>query len=393
MRKSYKYRIYPTESQTSNLENQFSMCRYLYNWSLDERIQAYENEKKSISYKEQQNALPALKAEKPWFKGVYSQVLQDVLKRLDKGFQAFFARIKAGDAAPADRPGFPKFKKKGQWNSITYPQFKFLPENGRLTVPKVGDIKIQYHREIPENAKIKTLTIRKEGTKWFVSFSIEMPFEIERKPVKSAIGIDLGLIFFYKASDGSEVFVPKFFRKSQDKLKKLQRKLSNATKRSPRYYKLLRAVQRTHHKIKNQRLDFLHKTANELLEKSDAIVLEDLNTKGMSKRPKPKQNEDGSYAKNGASRKAGLNKSILDAGWYSFRQILEYKADMLGKKVEAVAPHYTSQKCSGCGEIVRKSLSTRTHKCDNCGLIMDRDENAANNILRLGTESLGLSNP
>jgi putative transposase len=258
-------------------------------------------------------------------------------------------------------------------------------------VPKVGEIKTQYHREIPHNAKIKTLTVSKEGTKWFVSFSVEIPHEIEPKPIKSAIGIDLGLIYFYKASDGSEVKVPKHFRKSQGKLKKLQRKRSNAKKRSERYYKLLRAVQRVHHKIKNQRLDFLHKTAHCLLEKADAVILEDLNTKGLSRRPKPRPNDDGSYAPNGASRKAGLNKSILDASWDSFKLILEYKASFLGKKVEAVAPHYTSQKCSSCGEIVKKSLSTRTQRCTECGLVMDRDENAAVNVLGLGMGFLGFA--
>lgn len=386
MRRSYKYRIYPTKSQASNLENQFSMCRYLYNWSLEERIQKYEKEEKSVTYRDQSKKLPELKAEKPWFKGVYSQVLQDVLNRLDGSFQSFFSRVKEGN-----NPGFPKFKKKGQWDSITYPQFRSLPENKKLKIPKVGDIKIQYHRSIPYNAKIKTLTVKKEGARWFVSFSIEIPFEIERKPVKSAIGIDLGLIFFYKASDGSEVFAPKFFRKSEDKLKKLQKRLSKAEKLSPRYHKTLRAVQKTHHKIKNQRLDFLHKTANDLLKKSDAVMIENLNIKGMIKRAKPKQDNENSLSLNRSIRKSGLNKSILDASWYSFRQILEYKADALGKTVKTVAPHYTSQKCCGCGEIVKKSLSTRTHKCYNCGLVMDRDENAANNILGLGLESLGIS--
>ena len=122
VRKSYKYRIYPTKSQVTNIENQFSMCRYLYNWNLAERIEIYAKEKETVSYNQQQNNLPSLKKEKPWFKSVYSQTLQDVLKRLDKGYKAFFRRMKKGE-----NPGFPKFKKRGQWNSITYPQYSKIP--------------------------------------------------------------------------------------------------------------------------------------------------------------------------------------------------------------------------------------------------------------------------
>ncbi|MCP4748653.1 MAG: helix-turn-helix domain-containing protein, partial [Desulfobacteraceae bacterium] len=152
IRKSFKYRIYPTKSQITALENQFSMCRYLYNWNLQERIETYEKERLSVTYNQQQNKLPELKKQRPWFKSVYSQVLQDVLKRLDKGFQSFFQRTKQGGI-----PGFPKFKKKGQWNSITYPQYKKHPAD-IISVPKVGDIKMRYHRPIGESAKVKTLT-------------------------------------------------------------------------------------------------------------------------------------------------------------------------------------------------------------------------------------------
>ena len=192
MRSSFKYRIYPTRAQVSNLENQFSMCRHLYNWSLEDRKQTYETRKITVTYQTQQNALPALKEKKPWYKGVYSQVLQDVLKRVEKGYQAFFRRVKLGET-----PGFPKFKKKGQWSSITYPQFSSRSSEGNLTVLKVGALKIKCHREIPKNANVKTLTILKEGGKWFVSFSVEYEFHIELKDVQTVLALDLGLIDFY----------------------------------------------------------------------------------------------------------------------------------------------------------------------------------------------------
>lgn len=385
MRKAYKYRIYPSQSQKNNLENQFSMCRHLYNWSLKERMEVYEKEKKSLSYYDQANQLPQLKKEKPWFKGVNAQALQDVLRRLDKGFKAFFRRLKEGDT-----PGFPKFKKNGQWFSITFPQDVKLPFNGVAYVPKLGDVKIKCHRKIPDSAKIKTLTISKEGTKWFASFSVDdSSLDVELKPVQAAVGIDLGLIDFYYGSDGSQVSAPKFFRKKEKQLQNLQRRLSKTEKRTPKYLKLLNAVKKVHFKIRCQRQDFLHKTALNLIAKFDAVVVEKLNIKNMLKKPKPKQDENGNYLPNGASAKSGLSKSISDVGWYQFIQILKHKAETFGKRIVEVNPKFTSQNCSQCGIIVQKGLSTRTHCCPNCGFTSHRDHNASLNILGLGLQSLG----
>ena len=155
--------------------------------------------------------------------------------------------------------------------------------------------------------------------------------------------------------------------------------------------KILRAIQKCHYKIKCQRNDFLHKTANDLLAKADLIVFEKLNIKNMTKKPKVKKDPDSDgFLPNGASAKAGLNKSISDAGWGKFLTFLKYKAEILGKQTVGVKPVYTSQICSGCGEIVKKSLSVRTHKCPHCKLVLNRDHNAAINILRLGLQSLGL---
>ena len=385
VRKSGKYRIYPRKSQISNMENQFSMCRHLYNWSLAERKETYENDMETITYHNQAVQLPALKKERPWYKGVYSQVLQDVLKRLDKGYKAFFRRVKAGET-----PGFPKFKKRGQWNSITYPQYQKAP-GSVIQVPKVGNIKMVYHRAIPDNAEIKTLTITKEGGKWFACFSFELSLEIEPKQdVLPSIGIDLGLKDFLYTSNDTHVPVPKYLRAKEKQLKRLQRRLSEATKRSKQYYKILKALQKCHYRIKCRRNDFLHKTANALLNTSDSIFHEALKIQNMTRKPKPKQDEDGAYVPNGASAKAGLNKSIADAGWGQFLDILKYKTLETGKALLAVPPHYTSQICSSCGNMVKKSLSVRTHRCD-CGFVANRDHNAALNILRIGMDTLQAS--
>ena len=302
------------------------MCRYLYNWSLSERIEEFQNSENTISYNIQQNNLPELKKERPWFKSVHSQVLQDVLRRLDNGYQTFFRRVKNGETS-----GFPKFRKRGQWNSITYPQYSSFPSS-HINVSKVGIVKIVYHREIPQEASIKTLTIIKESCKWF----------------------------------------------------------AKAKKRSPKYHKLLRAIQKCHYKIRCQRNDFLYKTANDLLKFADIICHENLNSQNMSRRPKPITDENGKFLPNRALIKAGLNKSINDAGWYKFLLQLKYKAIEQGKQSISVPPHYTSQKCSACGKIVKKSLSVRTHRC-SCGFVANRDHNAALNILRIGLDTLAAS--
>ncbi|MCP4748672.1 MAG: transposase [Desulfobacteraceae bacterium] len=230
LRKFFKYRIYPTKFQISMLENQFSMCRYLYNWNLQDRIDTYKKDNISVTYNDQANKLPELKNQRPWFKSVYSkfiyyQVLQDVLKRLDKGFQSFFQRTKQGGI-----PGFAKFKKKGQWNSITYPQNKKHPSD-IISAPKVGDIKMRCHHPIGESAKVKTLTITKDADKWFACFSVEHTLGIEPKQdVSTAIGIDLGLKDFVYASDRDSMPAPRYLRKREKQLKRLQRRLCRAKK-------------------------------------------------------------------------------------------------------------------------------------------------------------------
>lgn len=388
LRKTFKYRIYPTISQVSKLENQFSMCRHLYNWNLHERKEAYKEDKKTISYIDQQNKLPELKKERPWFKSVHSQVLQDVLRRLDNAYKAFFRRVKE-EGFDKDAPGFPKFKKRGQWDSITFPQYQRHPENGKIKVSGFGEVKIVYHRDIPETAKIKTLSIVKEADRWFACFSVEMNIRQEPKQaLLPPIGVDVGLHDFYYDSNGFHVDIPQFFRKGAKQLARLQRRLAKATKRTKKYRKLQKAIEKCHYRIKCRRNDFLHKTANNLLRISDTVFHEDLTINNMVRKPKPKQDEAGRYLPNGAAAKGGLNKSILDAGWGRFFIFLHYKSVSLGKLVFAVPPHYTSQICSACGEIVKKSLSTRTHVCNFCGFSANRDHNAAMNILRIGMDTI-----
>jgi len=390
IRKTYKYRIYPTKAQQTRLENIFSMCRHLYNWSLQERKEAYEQEGRSLSWYEQKRKLPELKRERPWFKGVHSQVLQDVLQRLDEAYQNFFRRVKSGETS-----GYPKFKKRGQWHSITYPQYTKRPSE-TIRVSKVGAIKVVMHREILEEADIKTLTIRKEGGKWFACFSVELTLkpepESDKEPKQDLppVAIDLGLIDYIYASNGFHCTYPKALRKSLKRLKRLQRRFSKAKKRSKQWYRLLKALRKTHYRIACQRLDFLHKTANTVLEFTDCLIHEDLNIRNMLRRPKPKQDENGKYLPNRAAQKAGLNLSISDAAWGTFLKIVSYKAAWRKKRTLPVSPKNSSQECL-CGEAVKKRLSDRVHDCPNCGLVDNRDFVSSHVLLRRGLATLAAS--
>jgi putative transposase len=383
MKLTYKYRIYPLSSQITQIQNIFSMCRHLYNWSLKERIETYDKEKRTVTYLEQQNALPGLKKERPWFKHVYSQVLQDVLQRLEKAYQRFFTQKK----------GFPKYKKRGQWNSITYPQYQDRPEDGMIDVPKVGKIKLVYHRPIPEEAEIKTLTLIQEGGKWFACFSIALPDRVEPKIKQTrAIGIDLGLNSFIYSSDGEALAAPRYLYRARKKLGRLQRKLSHLEKKTKNYSKVIKALQKAHYRLRCKRVSFFYEQAYSLFEKNDVVIVEDLDIESMSRRPAPlKEKETDNYLPNGASQKAGLNRAIYDVGWGTFLQILKHVAYKLGKQVVAVEPAYTTQRCSNCSTLVEKDLTVRMHHCPTCGYRADRDYNAAKNILRLGLESLGIT--
>ena len=381
IRKAYKYRIYPTKAQVTNFENQFSMCRHLYNWSLKERSEAYKQGQQKVSYAIQQNALPSLKQARPWFKGVHSQVLQDVLKRLDNAYQAFFRRVKAGE-----EPGYPKFKKRGQWTSITFPQYTKRPTNS-VYIPKVGTVQCVLHREIPEDVRIKTLTISKEGGKWFASFSVEYDRSIEHKEGLPPLAIDLGLNDYVFASNGFRCSYPRALRNSQQRLKRLQRRFAKAKKRSRQWYTLLRAIQKTHFRVTCQRQDFLHKTVNTLLEQTDCLIHEDLPIANMLRRPKAKQDETGLYLPNGACRVKGLHLSIADAAWGTFLSILKYKAQEQGKHCIPVNPRGSSQECV-CGYPVKKTLSNRVHECPKCGLVENRDYVSSLVLLRRGLATL-----
>ncbi len=383
MRKAYKFRLYPTKQQEKTLFWTLTRCRELYNAALAERQEAYRLAGKSITYYEQKRDLPEIKAElREEYQQIHSQVLQDVLLRLKRAFDAFFRRVEKGE-----EPGYPRFQGRTRYNSFTYPQGGYsLTHDSRLCLSKIGSIKIRLHR--PMEGTIKTCTVKYEAGQWYAVFSDEVAPPEPLPPVESEVGIDLGVTHFAALSDGTFIENPRHYRRAQKKLKKLQQALSRKKRGSHRREKARKAVAKAHRKIANQRRDFHHQQSKQLVQEHQTIVFEALEITHVSKRAKPKQDENGTYLPNGAAAKAGLNKSILDAGWGQFQQIVTHKAACAGRTVLKVNPRYTSQVCSQCGTVRKKDLSERWHSCE-CGAELDRDTNAAINILWVGRTQRG----
>lgn len=361
--KAYKFLLNPTKKQSKILKEILEECRWLYNLFLEQRISAHELEMKLTKY-DQLMMIPALKMERPSLDLVYSQVLQDVGVRLDKAFQNFFRRFKNGDL-----PGFPRFKSYDRYNSFCFPQSGFQLNNKELKIAKVGKIRIKQHRSI--EGKIKTCTLIQENTKWFVCFSCEVSAKV-LEPNEKSVGIDVGLENFAVLSTGEKIENPRFFQKEQKELAKAQKKLSKLEKNTIERNKQKKVVQNIHSRIKNKRFNFCHQTSRQIINEFQYICVEDLNIKSMIQ---------GSY----------LAKSISDASWNQFCQFLTYKAEEAGRKLGIVNPAYTSQICSQCGSCTKKKLSERTHMCLECGYKTTRDLNAAQNILALGLDGLGLT--
>ncbi len=361
MRKNFMYRLFPSKKQLKALNDTLEECRWLYNHLLERRKVAYEQGGKSLSLYQQQETFPILKAERPSLKQVHSQVLQNVAVRIDLAYKAFFRRCKAGE-----KPGFPRFKGRGHYDSITYPQSGFsITHDSRVCFSKIGSVKMVYHR--PIQGKIKTCTVRRSSTgKWYVSFSCEMePEYLPETP--TAVGIDVGLKTFATLSDGQEIENPRFFRSEEKALAKVQRKHSKLAKGTPQRRKHRKVVARVHERIAWKRQNFTHQQSRRVVNQFGTICVEDLEVNRMV-------------------HNHCLAKSISDAAWSAFFAQLSSKAEGAGRQLVKVNPAYTTQTCSRCGHRQKMPLSERTYHCPCCLLSIDRDLNASVNILALGLQ-------
>jgi putative transposase len=358
MRKTYKYRLYPTKLQITKMNNIFELTRWVYNETLALRKNTWEYENKSISLYDTANKLPEWKSSKPELKEVFSQVLQNAQIRVDLAFKAFWRRCKAGEA-----PGFPRFRGKGWYDSITYPQSGFRLHPDGVYLSKIDRVKIVLHR--PIEGTIKTCTVKRTHTnKWYVYFSCDMEPKDPLPKTDKIVGFDLGLTTYIQCSDGSKIDKPRFFKQEQSALAQVQKRFSKS-----KSHKNKLSVALVHERIRNKREDFCHKASKKLVEKYDFIAHENLNVKGMLEQKK-------------------YSKSISDAAWSTLIQFLTYKAENAGRAVVAVDPRGTSQRCSQCGTVVPKTIEVRVHNCPHCGFKTGRDLNSALEILRLGLESV-----
>jgi putative transposase len=367
VRRTFKYRLFPNRAQAFLLGAQVDEACRLYNAALDERRSAWRMQRVSIRYLDQANQLKAIRAAGNVGVPNFS-ACQDVLRRVDKTFAAFLRRVKAGEK----RPGYPRFRSRSRYDSLTWPSWGdgcALRPSERLYLQGVGDLKLKWHRPLPTDAQIKTVTAKREAGRWYACFSVELPEPEPLPTCNRAVGIDVGLTTFAVLSDGREIANPRHFRLAERRLRLAQRKLARRKGRSRRRLKARQEVARVHIHVANQRRDFHHKGAGVVVRGYGLIAVEDLNIKGLA----------GSL----------LAKSVHDAGWRQFLSILDCKAEEAGRTVVRVNPAGTTRDCSACGKHVPKTLSQRWHSCA-CGLSIGRDLNAALNVLKLA-QGLGWS--
>ncbi|WIG59604.1 MAG: Mobile element protein [Ktedonobacterales bacterium] len=371
MRKTFKYRLYPTKQQQRLLAQQLEECRWLYNELLAARRDAWEQRQESLRLYDQQATLPVLKAERPTLASVQSQVLQNVAVRIDLAFQAFFRRMKAGER----EPGYPRFRGQGRYASLTYPQVPvgctLDADARRLRLHGVGLVKIVLHRQWEGTAKTATISRSSTG-KWYVCFSCECAEPPPLPEIGQQVGIDVGLKTFATLSTGLEIANPRFFRAEETVLAKVQRRLSKEEKGTSERATRRKVVARVHERIRWRRSDFAHQHSRRIVDGFDLIAVEDLSVNRMM-------------------HNHCLAKSIHDAAWSQFAATLSYKAAWAGRKYVAVNPAYTSQDCSQCGHRQPLSLADRIYTCPCCRVVLDRDFNASLNILGVGLHTLGLA--
>ena len=353
--KAYKFKIKPNKKFVAKCESTLKVCRELYNAALQERRDAYRITGKSVNYHHQRAQLPEIKQEREDVAALYSQVAQDILRRVSRTYDAFFQRCLKGQ-----KPGFPRFKAKDRFDSFCYPQSGFRLEGDKLHLSKIGSCRIRLSRKI--EGAIKTCTIKKQADGWFVIFAVEDNLSRWFPKTGEMVGVDLNVSNFATLSTGEVIDNPRYLKESELELKIAQRKVSKKKKGGKNRKKAVHRLARKHLKVANQRRDFFHKLSLQLIREFDTTVFEDLNIKGLLKNHH-------------------LAKSISDVGWGTFINIHKGKAEEAGRVVKKVPPHFTTQECSRCGNRVKLSLAIREYRCMECGLVLARDHNAAINIM------------
>jgi len=384
VRRSYKFLLRPTSKQAAALTACLEDHRQLYNAALEHRRTAYRKAGVTIRYGDQSAELKHIRADDPDGQGRWSfSSQQATLRRLDKAFAAFFARVKAGRT-----PGFPRFKGRGWFDTVTWPKdgdgcrWDSQPEHPTATFVRlqgIGHVRVHQHR--PVKGRVKTISVKREGRRWYVILACD---DVPAKPLPAAgavAGIDLGVASFVTTSDGAHVANPRHLTATADRLAAAQRDLARKKRGSARRRKAAARVAALHAKVRRQRCDHAHKTANALVAAYDVIVHEDLRITHMTRSARGTIDNPG----RNVAAKSGLNRSILDAGWGVFLRVLAHKAESAGRELIAVEPRNTSRTCSRCGHCAAENrLTQAAFQCTACGHSAHADVNAAVNILRAG---------
>ncbi len=389
MNKTYQFRIYPTKKQETILNKWLTVCCQVYNTALQERRDAYRMAGISLGFAHQCAELPGCKKVCPELAEVNSQVLQNVVKRVDVAFQAFFRGIDSGE-----KIGYPRFKSRLRYHSLTFPQyttsgkqgcFSFVHEGnhmGKLILSKIGHVKMVMHRPIQGIPKIAIVKRTPTG-KWFVSICCEGVEPRRLPPSDEQVGIDVGLKEFAYLSTGEKITNPRFFRDEEKALAKAQRQRNKRAKGTKERHKRNKVVARIHERVRFRRQNFIGQQVAWLVKRFGLIAVEALVVRNMVKRPKTLRDEiTGQYLPNGASQKSGLNKSIQDAAWSAFFTALLAKVEETERTLVKVPPAYTTQTCHICGHRQKMPMSVRVYTCEHCGVVSDRDHNASLTILQ-----------
>jgi putative transposase len=371
MFRAYKFRLWTNANQERELGIMLETHRRLYNAALGQRQWFYDEWQISRSYEDQSGWFKDEREDNRWFAAINFSSAQATLRRLDKAFANFFRRVKAGE-----EPGYPRFKSADRFNSVLFPSHGdgIRLKGNRLRVQHVGMIRVCLHREV--EGKIKTLSLKREADKWFVVVACEVPEPAKIGNVLPSIGLDVGLTQFATTSDGEKIANPRFLKSELPERRRAHRSLSRKKKGGRNRAKQRRKVNRLHARVANLRREHQHQVSNDLISRYGKIAVESLNVRGMVKNDR-------------------LARAISDVAWSSFVAVLTHKVAKTGGEVKQVFPNYTSQICSACGQNVPKTLAERMHRCE-CGFVMDRDQNAALNILERawpGTGQLSVTSP
>jgi len=360
----YRYRICPTRAQDAALRETLERLRELYNAALQHRRDAYRKRGEGVSAYGQMRELAGVREVRPEYAEIHTHLLQDALTRLDRAYRAFFRRVKAGET-----PGFPRFKGRGRYRTFTFKDaanhngVRLLAGGKRVKLAGIGNVKVKLHR--PVGGRIKQASVSLDGDgHWYIAFACADVPARPLPPLDTSVGIDVGITTFAALSDGAMVDNPRPYEMAQRSLATAQRRVSRRKRGSKRRRKAVDLLAKQSARVQRVRLDFHHKTAHAIVQRFGSIAVEDLNIRGLAR--------------------MRLAKQVHDAGWAQFTTILANKAESAGREFYRVDPRGTSQECSGCQERVPKGLRVRVHACPHCGLVLDRDINAAVNVQARG---------